>query len=113
MFGFFKIINLKALAKAYAEYDIISKKFFWYGYLYPFLEFGLGVAYFINFMPILINIFTVLLMLMSACGIFIELHKGRQITCACLGMVFKIPMTYVTLVEDLLMAAMAIIMLMI
>ena len=31
--------------------------------------------------------------------------------CACLGVVFKIPMTYVTLTEDLLMGTMAFVML--
>jgi hypothetical protein len=31
--------------------------------------------------------------------------------CACLGTVFKLPMTYVTVVEDLLMVAMAAVML--
>jgi hypothetical protein len=46
-------------------------------------------------------------MLVSAAGVARELWKGREIMCACLGVVFKIPMTYVTLLEDLLMAAMA------
>ena len=111
VFGSFKVINLKAFAKAYAEYDIIAKQFFGYGYLYPFLELGLGIAYFFNWMPLYTNIFTLLLMLISAWGVLTELRKGRQIVCACLGVVFKIPMTYVTLGEDLLMASMAAIML--
>lgn len=110
IFGLFKVINIKAFATAYAEYDLISQKFFWYGYLYPFLELGLGLAYFINWQPNFINIFTLILMLISALGVYIELRKGKTITCACLGVVFKIPMTYVTLAEDLLMAAMALIM---
>lgn len=111
VFGFFKVINLKAFAKAYAEYDIVAKKFFWYGYLYPFLELGLGFAYLLNWAPLNIKIFTLVLMLISAWGVFTELRKGHQIVCACLGVVFKIPMTYVTLGEDLLMASMAALML--
>ena len=57
--------------------------------------------------PTLTNWITLVLMLMSAVGVFNELRKGKEIVCACLGTLFKIPMTYVTLVEDLLMAAMA------
>jgi hypothetical protein len=55
----------------------------------------------------MVHVFTLLLMLMSAVGVAVELHKGKEIVCACLGAVFNIPMTYVTLLEDLLMAAMA------
>ena len=50
-------------------------------------------------------------MAISSIGVAIELSKKKEIMCACLGVVFKLPMTYVTLLEDLLMAAMALIML--
>lgn len=111
IFGLFKIINLKAFAKAYAEYDVISKQFFGYGYLYPFLELSLAIACLSNWNPLVTNLFTLILMLISAYGVFVELRKGRTIVCACLGVVFKLPMTWVTLSEDLLMAFMALIML--
>ena len=111
IFGLFKISNLQNFAQAYAEYDIISKHFFAYGYIYPFLELCLALAYLTNWNPLVTNIGTLILMLIGACGVFIELDKGREIVCACLGIVFKLPMTWVTLAEDLLMALMAFIML--
>lgn len=111
IFGFFKIINIHAFAKAYALYDLISQQYFWYGYLYPFLELGLGIAYLMKLTPVLTNVLTLTLMLVSAAGVFNALKKGEHITCACLGAVFKVPMTYVTLAEDLVMALMALIML--
>lgn len=107
VFGFFKVINLGGFAKAYAMYDIVAQQFPWYGYLYPFLELGLGLAYLFNWRPVLTNWITLIVMLVSAAGVFNELRKGKEIVCACLGALFKIPMTYVTLAEDLLMAAMA------
>ena len=107
VFGTFKIINLHAFAKAYKEYDLLAKKQIAYGYVYPFLEIALGCAYLFRFMPVLTNIVTYLLMVFSAIGVAVELAAGKQIMCACLGMVFKLPMTYVTLFEDLLMAGMA------
>lgn len=109
VFGFFKVVNLNAFAKAYAEYDIIAKRFYGYGYIYPFIELGLGVAYLVNFMPVATNLITLILMLISAWGVFVELRKGRTIVCACLGVVFKLPMTWVTLSEDLIMALMALV----
>lgn len=111
IFGLFKLINVRNFAKAYAEYDIISKQFFGYGYIYPFLELFLAGAYLMKWNPVLTNMLTLILMIISAYGVFIELYKGRTIVCACLGTVFKLPMTWVTLAEDLLMALMALIML--
>ncbi len=111
IFGGFKVINLAGFAKAYAEYDLIAQAYKPYGYVYPFLEIALGIAYLIDWNPTFTNAFTLVLMLISATGVFNELRKGKQIVCACLGVVFKIPMTYVTLFEDLLMAAMALYML--
>jgi len=110
IFSLFKIINIKGFAEAYSMYDIIAKRFFMYGYLYPFIELGLGIAYLMQWFPLAINILTVILMLISSIGVAQELMKKRVIPCACLGVVFKIPMTYVTLLEDLLMAVMALIM---
>lgn len=110
VFGFFKVINLTGFAKAYAMYDLIAKRIFWYGYVYPFFEIGLGLAYLFKWNLYLVNIFTLVLMLVSAAGVFNELRKGNQLVCACLGAVFKVPMTYVTLAEDLIMAVMALLM---
>lgn len=110
IFSLFKIINLKAFAQAYSMYDCIAKRFFFYGYLYPFIEMALGIAYATNSYPIMTNIITVVLMLISSIGVALELKKKETIPCACLGLVFKVPMTYVTLLEDLLMAGMASIM---
>ncbi len=107
VFGFFKVINLNGFAKAYGTYDLIAKKYPWYGYLYPFFELGLGFAYLFKLYLPVTNFLTLILMLVSAAGVFNELRKGSHIVCACLGAVFKIPMTYVTLTEDLLMALMA------
>lgn len=111
IFGLFKVINLAGFAEAYSMYDLIAQRLYWYGYLYPFLELFLGVAYLLKWRLFEINIFTLVLMSVSAVGVFNELRKGKTIVCACLGAVFKIPMTYVTLAEDLIMAVMAVVML--
>jgi len=107
IFGFFKVINLSGFVQAYSMYDLVVKQFAWYAYLYPFIELALGCAYLFKWQLPLINWVTLVLMIVSAAGVFNELRKGHQVVCACLGAVFKVPMTYVTLVEDLIMAAMA------
>lgn len=111
VFGLFKAINLLNFAKGYAEYDLIAKRFYWYGFLYPFFELGLSFAYFKNIYPYITNIVTAMLMSVSAIGVGLKLRQTEKVMCACLGMVFKVPMTYVTLIENILMVGMAIVML--
>ncbi len=107
VFGTFKVINLHGFVEAYSTYDVIAKQSRAYAYAYPFIELGLGVAYLFRLFPVATNLITLVLMLVSSIGVAIELSKGKEIVCACLGVVFKLPMTYVTLLEDLLMAGMA------
>jgi hypothetical protein len=107
VFSFFKLLNLSAFADAYMTYDVVAKKARWYGLLYPFIELGLGIAYLIHFQPMLTNIVTLIVMGVSTIGVVESLINKRKIRCACLGTVFNLPMSVVTLVEDLLMVAMA------
>ena len=107
VFGAFKVVRLRAFVDAYSVYDLITKKFRPYGYAYPFIELSLGVAYLVGWSLVTTNIVTLVVMTVGALGVLNELRKGNQVPCACLGTVFKFPMTFVTLFEDLLMAGMA------
>ncbi len=106
-FGFFKVFNLKGFADAYRMYDVVAMKYPKYGYLYPFIELALGALYLIGIFSLFTNIVTLFVMSISAVGVYLKLKKKEKIMCACLGVVFKVPMTWVTLTEDLLMALMA------
>lgn len=107
VFGLFKIINLNNFVQAYSMYDIIAQRWQWYAYLYPFLEIALGLCYLFRFQLMLANSITLLLMVIGSIGIMLALQKKESITCACLGAVFKLPMTYVSLAEDVIMGIMA------
>lgn len=111
VFGFFKILNWHGFVEAYRMYDLIASRSTVYAYAYPLIELGLGIAYITRWKPTIVNGFTLVLMLLGSAGVLIALQDNRSIMCACLGAVFRLPMTYVTLFEDLLMAAMALIML--
>jgi copper chaperone CopZ len=109
VFSFFKLLNLKGFAESYSSYDIIAKKWLGWGYLYAFIELGLGIAYLINFNPLLTNAVTFLVMSISIVGVLQSVLNKRKIQCACLGAVFNLPMSTVTIIEDGLMIAMSII----
>lgn len=107
VFSAFKFLDLRGFADAYAGYDLLAKRWHAYGYVYPFLELALGLAYLFRVAPDATNVATLLLMGFSSFGVIAALANKRRIVCACLGTVLKLPMSTVTLVEDLGMAIMA------
>lgn len=111
VFSFFKLLDVPAFAASYAGYDIVARRYAWYGYLYPFVELGLGAAYLADIQPVATNAATLVVMGVGTVGVVQSLLARRKIRCACLGAVFNLPMSFVTLVEDLLMAGMALAML--
>lgn len=112
VFSFFKLLDLKGFQQAYATYDILAKRWFSYGLIYPFLELGLGLAFLFHFQITVALYLSAILMLFSSIGVIQALRQQRDIECACLGTVLKLPMSTLTLVEDLGMAAMSVWMLM-
>ena len=107
VFSFFKLLNLKGFAESYSMYDIVAKHWNGWGYIYAFTELALGVAFLTGFNPILINTVTFVVMTVSIIGVLQSVFNKRKIKCACLGDVFNLPMSTVTIIEDALMIAMS------
>lgn len=110
-FSYFKLLDIKAFADAYRMYDWIAKVVPAWGLAYPFVELGLGLAYAADWAPTATNWVALVLMLVGAGGVIQSNLQKKAIRCACLGTVFNLPMSTVTIVEDLSMAAMAVLML--
>ena len=108
VFGAFKLIKLSAFAEAYAMYDVIAKRAKAYGYIYPFVEIALGLAFLLRFEIVAVAWITLGLMIINSFGAYNGIRDKKVLMCAYLGTVFKLPMSYVSLGEDLLMAAMAV-----
>lgn len=106
-FSFFKLLDLRGFVDSFQTYDVVARPLRAYGYLYPFIELGLGVAYLIGLAPVATNVVTLVVMLVGIVGVSQALLQKRQIQCACLGTVFNLPMSKVTFIEDGVMATMA------
>ena len=111
VFGGFKLMDLRGFKDGYQTYDLLAQKLPSYGYIYPFLELALGFAYVLDISPNTVNFLTIYLMGFSSFGVIQALIKKQKFTCACLGTILKVPLTKITLVEDLLMVTMAVAML--
>jgi copper chaperone CopZ len=108
VFSFFKMLDLRGFASSYMSYDIIARRWFAWGYIYAFIELGLGLLFLVNALPLVANIITALVMSISIVGVIQSLMAKRRIRCACLGAVFNLPMSTITLIEDALMIVMSV-----
>jgi len=110
VFGLFKLIDLHGFVNGFQEYDFIAKKFKFYGYIYPFVEILLGMMYLLGIMYLWQNL---LVLILSSIGIYTAykyIDHEDDIRCVCLGTMFDLPMTWVTLSENVLMLIMVLFM---
>lgn len=107
VFSFFKMLNLKGFAESYVMYDVVAKRLPAWAYIYAFTELAFGIAFLINFNPLVTNSLTFIVMSISIIGVLQSVLNKKKIQCACLGAVFNLPMSTVTIIEDALMIAMS------
>jgi hypothetical protein len=106
VFSFFKLINLKGFMMSYVGYDIIARRWFTYGYIYPFIELALATAFLLNFQTSAAYLVDIVVMGLGSIGVIQQLLKDSKIRCACLGSFIKLPLTTISLVEDFTMLGM-------
>jgi len=106
-FSFFKLLDLNGFATSYTSYDVVAKLWKPWAYIYPFIELGLGLAYLTNCCALYTNITAFSVMSLSLIGVLQSVINKRKIQCACLGAVFNLPMSTVTILEDSLMILMS------
>jgi len=104
----FKFFDLPGFVKGFAKYDLVTQKFHPYGYIYPFIELFLGLAYLSHFILFLTNLIAIIVMSAGAIGVFKSLQSGEDVKCACLGTGLNVPLSTVSIVENVGMVVMAI-----
>ncbi|MBV9331852.1 MAG: YHS domain-containing protein [Alphaproteobacteria bacterium] len=107
VFAGFKLIDLRGFAEGYASYDLLAGRWTGYGYVYPFIELGFGLAMLAGLLSPALLWAEFAVMAFSGLGVALKLARGERFQCACLGTFLKVPLTKVTLVEDFGMAALA------
>jgi hypothetical protein len=112
VFSFFKMLDLKGFPESFRMYDPLAKRLPIYGWIYPFIETGLGIMLLMRYEVKIALIITLLVLGITTIGVTKTLLDKKSIKCACLGTVLKLPMTEATFIENFIMIVMAISMLM-
>lgn len=111
VFSFFKLLDLKGFPESFKMYDPLAKAIPAYGFLYPFIEVGLGLLFLMRTQIPLALIVTLIILGITTIGVTKSLLNKNSIQCACLGTALKLPMTKATFIENSVMIIMALIML--
>ncbi|MCC5823624.1 MAG: heavy-metal-associated domain-containing protein [Phycisphaerales bacterium] len=110
-FSFFKFLDIRGFARGFARYDIVAERWKPWGYIYPFVELSLGLAYLTiahgSTAMLATHFITMIVMGVGAIGVIRSMIRKDRVKCACLGTVIDLPLGTVTLIEDLGMALMA------
>ena len=88
-------------------YDPIAKAIPAYGWIYPFIETGLGLAILFRIAIYSALIATLIILGATTVGVVRALSSKSQVQCACLGTTLQLPMTKATLIENSIMLIMA------
>ena len=109
--GCLKLLDLPWFVKGYRKYDLVAAEVKRYGRLYPFFEVGFWLSLLLWHEVTKVLYTIILFMFVWAIWVGIKLAKREKFKCACLWTKINVPLTNLTLVEDLLMAVMAIMLL--
>jgi len=107
VFSLFKFLDLSGFALSFAMYDPLAKRLPLYGRVYPLLELILGFLLLAKLQLPIALLVTVIVLSITTIGVCVVLLQKKQITCACLGTVLKLPMTQATFIENSVMIFMA------
>ncbi|OZV69135.1 heavy metal translocating P-type ATPase [Winogradskyella aurantia] len=111
IFSFFKFLDISGFAQSFRMYDPLAKKVLVYGTVYPFIELGLGLLFLMRYKVEIALVLTLIVLGITTYGVTKTLLDKKSIQCACLGSVLDLPMTKATFIENSIMIAMAILML--
>ncbi len=107
VFAMLKLFDLPGFVKGFSRYDLLAGPVPAYGYVYPFLELGFGLALLSGLAPFAVNLGLAVLMFFGAAGVLRSLARKEQLNCACMGSSLNVPLSTVAVVEDVGMGLMS------
>lgn len=106
--SFFKFLDLNAFSESFSSYDPIAQRWLGYGKIYPFIELLLGLLFVSGKILLFANSTTVLILTVTTYGVYKRLQSKSKFQCACMGTSFNLPLSNVTIAENLAMISMGI-----
>ncbi len=106
--GLLKIVDIKTFSEMFKQYDPLAKFVPVYASLYPLIETTLGMLILMRLFMVQAHLAVICIYSITTIGILISMRNKRKLDCGCLGGGAKLPLSKVTVVENVAMIAMAI-----
>ncbi|MCH9634557.1 MAG: hypothetical protein S4CHLAM7_13100 [Chlamydiae bacterium] len=103
-----KFWDLKGFSEGFRKYDLLAKRNTAYSYIYPFLEFSIALCYLGQFIVPFVAIFTAILTFFGLIGVLQAIRNNSDLKCACMGTKLDLPLSVVSVVENVGMGVMAV-----
>lgn len=107
LFSVAKMPDWPGFVDAFRTYDLLAARLPGYALAYPAIEFGLGILFLSSTALAPAAVVTLLITGIGAIGVAQKTLHDPDLQCACLGTWMDLPLTKITLLENLLMAGMA------
>jgi len=107
LLGLQKLQDIEKFATMFLNYDLLAQKWVRYGYVYPFVETAAGLLMLMGVLTWLSAPATLFIAGIGAISVIKAVYiDKRELKCACLGD-SRVPLGFVSLVENLMMIGMA------
>ena len=107
-----KLQDLESFSTMFLGYDLLAQKWVPYAYFFPFGELVAGLLMLTGLLPVVSIPVALFIGTVGAVSIYKAVYVDkRELKCACVGGTSKVPLGFVSLLEDLMMVGMAVLML--
>ncbi len=104
-----KLQNVGSFATMFLNYDLLAKRWVPYSYVYPFAEGAAGLLMAAGLLPWLSAPVALFIGAIGAVSVIKAVYvERRSLKCACVGGASSVPLGFVSLLENVLMVAMAV-----
>lgn len=109
LLGLQKLKDIEQFATMFLSYDLLAQRWVRYGYVYPFVETGAGLAMMAGILTWLAAPAALIAAGIGAVSVFKAVYiDKRELKCACVGGNSNVPLGFVSLTENLMMIGMAV-----
>lgn len=103
-----KLKDIESFSTMFLNYDLLAKKYVPYGYFYPYLELLAGTLMLGGILPQVSIPVALFIGSIGAISVFKAVYlEKRELKCACMGGGSNVPLGFISLSENLMMAGMA------
>lgn len=104
-----KLQNLESFSNSFLGYDLLARRWVPYSYIYPFAELGAGALMAAGVLTFIAAPVALIIGGIGTVSVFKAVYiEKRDLKCACVGGGGNVPLGFLSLVEDFMMVAMAV-----